>query len=123
MKTSQKTAFFGPAYIVHCIEERAFEMVYTQQPIRKSLGNRFVEAHIDRNEQAKETELVEIGISFAVLPGLLKSHSSSGVGVAADSEGIRVQLKEREEEPVEARTFGHGSRLLEAERKCALRVV
>jgi hypothetical protein len=39
-----------------------------QQPIWKFLGNQFVEAHVHDNAQATETELVEIGISFVVLP-------------------------------------------------------
>jgi hypothetical protein len=34
----------------------------------KFLGNRLVEAHIRGNPKDKETELVEIGVSFAVLP-------------------------------------------------------
>jgi hypothetical protein len=41
------------------------------------LGNRFVEAYIRDNAQGKETELLETGISFAVLPQLLKFRSST----------------------------------------------
>jgi hypothetical protein len=48
------------------------EIVSTQQLIWNFLGNRFVKAHVNGNAQATETELVEIGISFAVLPWLLK---------------------------------------------------
>jgi hypothetical protein len=39
-----------------------------QQPIWKFLGNQFVEAHICSDSHAKETELVEIGVSFEALP-------------------------------------------------------
>jgi hypothetical protein len=46
------------------------------QPIRKFLGNRFVKAYIYDNALAKETELVERGVSFVVLPSLLKCRRS-----------------------------------------------
>jgi hypothetical protein len=42
----------------------------------KFIGNRLVEEHVRGNEQATETELVETGVSFAVLPSLLKFRSS-----------------------------------------------
>jgi hypothetical protein len=38
------------------------------QVIWSFIGDRLVEGHINVNEEAKETEIVEIGISFAVLP-------------------------------------------------------
>jgi hypothetical protein len=50
--------------------------ISTQQRIWKFLGNRLVEAHIRGNVLATETELFEIGISFAVLPQRLKFRSS-----------------------------------------------
>jgi hypothetical protein len=43
-------------------------MVCRQHPIVKFLGNRYVEAYISGNAWARETDLVEMGISFAVLP-------------------------------------------------------
>jgi hypothetical protein len=43
-----------------------------QQCMWKSLGNRFVESHIRGNAQAEEKELLEIVISFVILPCVLK---------------------------------------------------
>jgi hypothetical protein len=44
------------------------EVAFPTQPIWKFLGNRFVEAYIRCSARAKETELLETGVSFAVLP-------------------------------------------------------
>jgi hypothetical protein len=44
------------------------EVMFTKQPIWEFLGNRFVEEHTRGTAQVKETELAEIGISFAALP-------------------------------------------------------
>jgi hypothetical protein len=44
--------------------------------IWKFLGNRFVEAHVCGNAQVEETELVEVFVSFAIIPDLLKLRSS-----------------------------------------------
>jgi hypothetical protein len=49
-------------------ESNVSEVAFPGQLIWKFLGNRFVEAHIHGNTQAKETGLVETGISFAILP-------------------------------------------------------
>jgi hypothetical protein len=98
-------------------------------------GNRSVEAHIHGNAQAKETELVEIDITFAVLPHLLKYRSSREPHLeiqldliketerdicrcGRNSSSREFQLKESsrykklEEKSVEAKTsdIGHGSR-------------
>jgi hypothetical protein len=43
-------------------------MVSTHQPTLELLGSQFVQAHIRGNAQANETQHVEIGVSFAVLP-------------------------------------------------------
>jgi hypothetical protein len=43
------------------------QMVFTQQRIRNFVGNRLVEEHIRDKAQATETELVQIGVPFAVL--------------------------------------------------------
>jgi hypothetical protein len=63
---------------VTCFESHVSEVTFLGQPIWKFLGNRFVEAHIRGNVEAKETELVENGISFAVPLKLLKFRSSRG---------------------------------------------
>lgn len=54
--------------IVTRFEKHVSEMVCRQHPIVKFLGNRYVEAYISGNAWARETDLVEMGISFAVLP-------------------------------------------------------
>jgi hypothetical protein len=43
-------------------------MVLMQQPTRKFLGKWLVEAYVRGNARAKDTELVETGISFTALP-------------------------------------------------------
>jgi hypothetical protein len=53
---------------VTCFEKHISEVVFTQQGIWNFLGNRLFEAHIHGNAQATETELLEVGISFADLP-------------------------------------------------------
>jgi hypothetical protein len=50
------------------IFQKPFFSAFLRRPIWNFLGNRFVDAHIRGNAQAKETELVEIGIGFAILP-------------------------------------------------------
>jgi hypothetical protein len=50
-------------------------LTFPGQPIWKFLGNRFVEAHTRGNAQATGTELVQIDISFAAIPQLLKFRS------------------------------------------------
>jgi hypothetical protein len=54
----------------HCDNFRSHisEVAFPEQPTWKFLGNRFVEAHIHGNAEAKETELLEIDVSFSVLP-------------------------------------------------------
>jgi hypothetical protein len=52
------------------------EVAFLEQPIWRFLGNRFVEAHIRGNAQAKGSEFVEMGISFAAPPYLPKFRSS-----------------------------------------------
>jgi hypothetical protein len=54
--------------IVACFESHFSEVALLGQPIWRFLGNRLVETHIRGNVQATETELVEIVVSFAVLP-------------------------------------------------------
>jgi hypothetical protein len=49
-------------------KKQVSEVVFTQEAIWKFLGNRFVVPHIRGNAQDAETELVETGSSFAVLP-------------------------------------------------------
>jgi hypothetical protein len=61
------------------------EIAFRAQPIWKFLGNRLVEAHVRGNLQAKETELVQVGISFAVLSCLLKFRSARGREVESSS--------------------------------------
>jgi hypothetical protein len=63
-------------YILTCLEQHVIEMVFPGQPMWKYLGNRFVVTHIRVKAQAKETEIVERDISFAVLTKLLEFRSS-----------------------------------------------
>jgi hypothetical protein len=49
-------------------KENASEVAFPGQPIWKFLGSRLVEARIHGKVGATETEIVEIYISFAVLP-------------------------------------------------------
>jgi hypothetical protein len=53
---------------VICFEKHVSEVVFTQHPIWNFLGNWFVKAHIHCNTQAKETEIMEIDVSFTVRP-------------------------------------------------------
>jgi hypothetical protein len=41
-------------YFVTCSVKHVYDVVFTQQPIWKFLGNRFVEVHIRGNAQAKK---------------------------------------------------------------------
>jgi hypothetical protein len=58
----------GDQYTVTCFESYVSEVAISGQAIWKFLGNRFVEAYIHCKERATETELVEVGVPFAVLP-------------------------------------------------------
>jgi hypothetical protein len=53
---------------VTSLESHPSEVPFPEQRISNFVGNRLVEAHIHSNAQVTETELLEIGIFFAVHP-------------------------------------------------------
>jgi hypothetical protein len=58
-------------YVVKCFKQHVSEVLFMQQQIWNFLVNRLVGLHIRGNKQTTETELVEVGISFTVVPLLL----------------------------------------------------
>jgi hypothetical protein len=61
---------------VKCFVSHVSEVAFPGQRIWKFVGNRLVEAHICGNGEAKETELLQMGIPFAALPWLLTFRSN-----------------------------------------------
>jgi hypothetical protein len=50
------------------IESHISKVAFPEKTLWKFLGNRLVKSHVGGNTKAIEAELVEIGISFVVLP-------------------------------------------------------